>query len=129
MGSLLSNPITEPTPGFPYFLLYFSKRDIMRLALATSQVQHTVCSAVRHMWMCGVEKESRLNSVSYEIRFWNTLFNHSSYHICCILMKRVMCKIFMDLYEIGKKICLNKRRVIVLLCYCYCYCFHCVKAH
>lgn len=102
MGTLLSTPVPDTPPCFPYFMLDFTKRDIMQLILANTQVIHTVCSAVRHMWMCGVEKEIRLSNGCYEIRFWSTLFNHSSYHICCILMKRVMCKIFMDLYEIGK---------------------------
>uniref|UniRef100_A0A915HTM4 Uncharacterized protein n=1 Tax=Romanomermis culicivorax TaxID=13658 RepID=A0A915HTM4_ROMCU len=96
-----ANSLTNTPTNFPFFMIDFSDRHVLNIMLADCRAVSVVSSAVAKMWSSGVEQETRLGRGYYEIRFFDNLFEREAYHVCCILLKRVMCKIFMDLYQIG----------------------------
>lgn len=100
MGGKVSM-LPEPPTNFPFFVFDFRTRDTIQLAMANMQIIEVITSAIEFMWTSGVERQGRLKDGSYEIHFFSSLFSHNSYHICCILMKRVICKILMELYQLG----------------------------
>lgn len=102
MGTIFSNPLTNTPNDFPVFAIDFSRRHALSVMLGDCRVVDTVSSAVLKMWTCGVERESRVGPRLYEIRFFEALFDApQSYQVCCLLFKRVMCRILMDLYQTG----------------------------